>query len=119
MAADLTLIIRAKDLASGVLSGVDQQAGGLGKTLGGLGKVAAVGAGAGIVALGGILATSVKEAMESQKVIKQLDAVLLSTKAAAGLAKKALLDMASGFQKMTTFSDEAVLSAQNVLLTFT
>src|SRR3990170_2348861 len=119
MAADLTLIIRAKDLASGVLSGVDQQAAGLGKTLGGLGKAAAVGAGAGIVALGGILATSVKEAMESQKVIAQLDAVLESTGGAAGLAKKQLIDMASGFQKVTTFSDEAVLGAESLLLTFT
>src|SRR3990167_6326257 len=119
MAADLTLIIRAKDLASGVLSGVDTQAGGLGKTFGVLGKAAAVGAGAGLVALGGILATSVKEAMESQKVIAQLEAVLKSTKGTAGLTKKELLNMAASFQKLTTFSDEAVLSTENVLLTFT
>jgi len=119
MAADLILIIRAKDLASGVLSGVDKQAGGLGKTFGALGKAAAVGAGAGLVALGGILATSVKEAMESQKVLGQLDAVLASTGGAAGLARKQLVDMASAFQRTTTFSDEAVLGAENLLLTFT
>src|SRR3990167_8868997 len=119
MAADLILIIRAKDLASGVLSGVDKQAGGLGKTFGALGKAAAVGAGAGLVAPGGILATSVKEAMESQKVLGQLDAVLASTGGAAGLARKQLVDMASAFQRTTTFSDEAVLGAENLLLTFT
>src|SRR3990172_9523211 len=40
MAAALTLIMRAKDQASGVLSGVDSKVGGLGKTLGDVGKIA-------------------------------------------------------------------------------
>jgi hypothetical protein len=82
-------------------------------------KAGAVGAAAGVVALGGFLASSVKEAMESQKVIAQLDAVLKSTGGTAGLTSKQIQDMASAFQKQTVFGDEAILSAQNLLLTFT
>src|SRR3990167_4541705 len=119
MAANIQLIIKAHDQASRVLAGVEKQAGGLGSKFAALGKVAAVGAGAGVVALGGILASSVKEAMESQKAVAQLEAVLKSTGGTAGVTKKQMLDMASAFQKTTAFSDEAVLGAQNILLTFT
>ena len=119
MAVSLALIIKAHDQASRVLAGVEKQAGGLGSKFAALGKVAAIGAGAGIVALGGILATSVKEAMESQKALAQLDAVLESTGKAAGVSKKGLTDMASALQRTTTFSDEAVIGAQSLLLTFT
>jgi len=119
LAVSLALIIKAHDQASRVLAGVEKQAGGLGSKFAALGKVAAIGAGAGIVALGGILATSVKEAMESQKALAQLDAVLESTGKAAGVSKKGLTDMASALQRTTTFSDEAVIGAQSLLLTFT
>jgi len=119
MAANLAIIIKAHDSASATLKNIEGRTSGLGSKFAALGKVAAVGAGAGVLALGGILATSVKEAMASQKAVAQLEAVLKSTGKAAGLSKKQLLDMAGGFQRLTTFSDEAVLSAESVLLTFT
>jgi hypothetical protein len=50
---------------------------------------------------------------------KQLGAVLNSTKMAAGLTAVEVKKMASSFQESTNFGDEAVLSAQNMLLTFT
>lgn len=119
MAANLEVVISAKDQASGVLSGIDKNASTLGKTLGTGLKLAAAGAAVGIAGLGGFLVTSVKEAMDSQKAIAQLEAVLASTGGAAGLTKEQLLDMAGGFQKITAFSDEAVMEVENLLLTFT
>lgn len=119
MAANLELIITATDKASGTLKSLDSHGSKLGSTFSTLGKAAAVGAGAGIVALGGFLASSVKEAIEAQKVQAQLDAVLKSTGGAAGVTAKQLQEMAAGFQRTTRFSDEAVLSMQSVLLTFT
>ncbi len=125
-AAELAILISARDAASPVLNKVAGKTGVVGGALGKLGGIMGgplkVGAIAGVGAiglLGGALATSIKEAMEAQKVQAQLVAVLKSTKGAAGLTKKALLDMAAAFQKETTFSDEAVLSAENLLLTFT
>ena len=84
-----------------------------------VGKIAAIGlaaAGAAAVAFG---VSSVKSFNESQKVAAQLDAVLKSTNQAAGVTKERALDLAAALQKQTTFSDEAVLSAENMLLTFT
>lgn len=57
--------------------------------------------------------------MEAQKVQAQLEAVLKSTGHAAGFNSEQIQMMASAYQRQTTFSDEAVLSAQNMLLTFT
>jgi phage-related protein len=116
---EVTIKVTAEDQASAKFKGVESAAKGLGATLGGPLKIGAAAAGAGIVALGGFLASSVREAMESQKVTAQLEAALKSTGEAAGLSKQQLLDMASGLQSMTTFGDEAIIGAQNLLLTFT
>lgn len=56
---------------------------------------------------------------ESQNTLTQLDAVLKSTNNAVGLSKDALVDLSAQLQNTTTYSDEAVLSAENLLLTFT
>lgn len=119
MANDVLIHVRAEDKATAVFKGVADQAHKTGSALGGALKAGALGAGAGIVALGGFLATSVKEAMESQKVIAQLEAVLKSTGGAAGVTSKQMQELAATLQKQTVFSDEAVLSAENLLLTFT
>lgn len=119
MAANLQLVISAVDHASGVLGDIDKKAGGLSGTLGNVLKAGAVGAGVAIVGLGGFLIKSVQEAAEAQKGIAQLESVLASTGGAAGLTKQEMLDMATAFSKVTTFSDDAVLSAENLLLTFT
>src|SRR3989304_328099 len=118
MANEVRILVSADDKASGVLRDVDKTAGGLSKTLGGALKIGALAGAAGISGLGAVLISSVKEAMGSQRSIAQLDAVLTSTRGAAGLTKQQILNMAAAFQKQTTFSDEAVLSAQNMLLTF-
>ncbi|NIU83403.1 MAG: hypothetical protein GWN64_07970 [Candidatus Thorarchaeota archaeon] len=63
---------------------------------------------------------AMKEAITVQiKAEQQLEARLKSTGQAAGLTFKELTKMASGLQKVTTFGDEAIIGAQNILLTFT
>lgn len=73
-------------------------------------------AGGAIVAFG---VKSVKAFEESQNGIAQTNAVLKSTRGAAGVTAKAVTELASALQKTTKFSDEEVRSAENLLLTFT
>lgn len=85
--------------------------------------------GAGMAAFQGIMASMrgfigaikdvTEKAMIQEAVITQLEARLKSTKGAAGLTKDELLKMASGLQAVTTYGDETVVEAENLLLTFT
>ena len=63
-----------------------------------------------------------KEVIEAFKVQEQaeakLNATLKATGFAAGLTADELTNMASALQKATTFSDEAIIGGQNLLLTF-
>ena len=79
-----------------------------------LGAVAAVGAG---VAAFGV--SSVKAYMDAEEAAAQLNAVIKSTGGAAGLTSQELQKQASALQAVTKFSDEAVMAAQAMLLTFT
>lgn len=69
-----------------------------------------------IVAFG---ASSVNAAMEAESALADLQAVLKSTGGVAGVTLEELLDNAAALQKITKFSDETVMSAQGMLLTFT
>lgn len=92
-----------------------------------LGKVGTIATGilsanviqSGFRSLVGGLQSSVKSAEESARVNAQLEAVLTSTGGAAGVTAKQARDLASSLQLTTRFSDEQVLSAENMLLTFT
>jgi hypothetical protein len=104
----------------------EKSAGGLGNALKGIGagiadfgKQAAVFtgiAGAGMVAFGKV---SVDAFNESEAAIAQLNAVLKSTGGVAGVTADEALKLAASLQKTSKFSDEAVLGAENLLLTFT
>lgn len=72
-------------------------------------------AGVGVAAL----TTFVNSAMESDKVVAQLGAVLKSTGGAAGMTADAAINLASSLQRVTTVNDEAILTGENMLLTFT
>lgn len=108
----LEIILSAKDQASKTIKS-------LGSSLNGLVKESegASIAFAGLITAVGV--TSVKAFNDSEKSVAQLDAVLDSTKGVAGVTRKSILEMASALQKTTTYSDEAVLGAENLLLTFT
>lgn len=69
--------------------------------------------------LEGTVTDSIKAWNESERMVAQLNAVLKSTQHAAGLSAQSLIDLSQSLQKTTTFSDEAVLSVENLLLTFT
>ena len=64
-------------------------------------------------------AGSIKSFQESELALADLQAVLESTGGAAGVTLDELLANAAALQKVTKFSDEAVMSAQGMLLTFT
>ncbi len=69
--------------------------------------------------LGDQILSTVESAKESEDAISQLNAVLKSTGEAAGLTSQDLQEQATALQKLTTFSDEAIMSAESLLLTFT
>lgn len=86
----------------------------------GLAKVRTQLAGLGIgVGIGLLLREMVKSTAEADAAVAQLDARLKSTQGAAGLARGELIEMANALQKVTTFSDEAVINAEALLLSFT
>lgn len=72
--------------------------------------------GAGLVVGLGLV---IKNTMEAERVDAQLEARLKSTAGAAGMSKKALDDLAVATARKTTYDDEAVKSAEAMLLTFT
>lgn len=78
---------------------------------------AAVGAAG--VALGSlVLREVIRNTSEQEKVMAQLNATLKSTGGVAGKTATELATTASSLQKLTTYSDEAIVSAQSLLLTF-
>ncbi len=56
--------------------------------------------------------------MRAEAAFAQIEARIKSTGGAAGLTAQQVAEMASALQKATTFSDEAILEMQAVLLTF-
>ena len=117
------IIINAKDQASatlGKISGEMKKFGaGASQFMGDAVRSASIAAVAGLTAVGVAAVTSVKAFMESEDAVAQMNAVLKSTKGAAGLSADALQAHASELQKVTKFGDEAIMSGQNMLLTFT
>lgn len=63
--------------------------------------------------------STVKAFEESENAVTQLNTVLKSTSGVAGVTSQAAQDLANSLQRVTKFSDEEVLSAENLLLTFT
>jgi phage-related minor tail protein len=109
----------AKKKTEGVMGGIASNV----KKLGGL---ALAGIGAGVVAIAGgavvaikALSGMVEEAMASQEVQAALNAVLTSTGGIAGVTADKANDLADALSKVTRFDDEAILSGESLLLTFT
>ncbi|HEX7111720.1 MAG TPA: phage tail length tape measure family protein [Mizugakiibacter sp.] len=62
--------------------------------------------------------TIIDNAVEAENNARQLEQRLKSTGGAAGLTKDQLLNLADGLQGLTTFEDDAIVGAENLLLTF-
>lgn len=94
-------------------------ASGFGRTLATVGKVGAAGFVASAVGVGLALRAGFSELAESQKVAAQTNAVLKSTGAVAGVTGKHVDKLATSISRMSGIDDEAIASAENLLLTFT
>ena len=130
------IIITAKDQAGPALSSAAKEAKRLGdeaktaakkaeelekaqKRLGDASTKAGLALLAGGAAMVAGLKFAIDEAAEAEKVFAQTEAVIKSTGGAAGLTAREVADMAGALQKASTFGDEAILTGQNLLLTFT
>lgn len=70
-------------------------------------------------ALGNFARDVITKGEEAQKVQAQLGAVLKSTGGIAGVTAQQANQLAESMSRVTTYDDEAVLSMENILLTFT
>lgn len=118
----LSIIVEARNKAEAALGAVKGNLDAIKKSnenlISGMKTVGKVGAAA-FTALSVGVGYAMREAVESKKVIAQLDAVLGSTAGKAGVTKDAAIDLANSLSKVTLFTDDAILSAENLLLTFT
>ena len=64
-------------------------------------------------------ALALKPESDQQTALAQLESVLKSTGGAAGVTAEMADDLANSLSKVTRFADDAVLGAENLLLTFT
>lgn len=78
-----------------------------------IGRLAAAFAG------GAFFQSVIANTIESEDALAQLNATIKSTGGAAGLSSDELVAMAQGLQQVTTFGDDAIISMQSQLLTFT
>lgn len=62
---------------------------------------------------------AIQESMDAQAGMAQTLEVIKSTGGAAGMTAQQIADMAGSLSHMTTFSDDAIQSGENLLLTFT
>lgn len=60
----------------------------------------------------------IRNTIESESALAQLNATIKSTGGAAGLSSDEVVKMAQGLQKVTTFGDDAIISMASQLLTF-
>lgn len=116
MANVIEILIKATDQTSGVVSGISSKLGG---ALGGALRLGALGAAAGLGTMTGFLGLAVKEAMEAQNTQAELNAVLKSTGGAAGWTADMANTLAEKLSRVTTFSDDAIVEGESMLLTFT
>lgn len=65
-----------------------------------------------------VFGLAAKASNDHAEALGQLNAVLKSTGGAAGVTRDAVLNLAKELENSTNYSDEAVISAQNLLLTF-
>jgi len=119
----LKIILDAEDKASPKVSGLktvlkDAETG-LNRIGGAVTTALAGAVVGGFAALTNGLVSSTKAAMDAQAVQAQLSAVLESTGGKAGVTADMVNNLASEMQRLTRFEDEALVSAQSILLTFT
>jgi phage-related protein len=81
-------------------------------------KKAAIGLGA-VIGAGALFKSFIDDASEAENNLKQLETVIKSTGGIAGVTADQVTSMAAELQKVTKFSDDAIIAGDNLLLTFT
>jgi hypothetical protein len=126
MADEVVIRVKTEGTAQAVsdVQKVEKSFLGLGKTAGAVGKIAG-----GVLTADLIKSTAqsvissvggmVTAFNEQARAETQLNAVLLSTGGVAGVTAEAAKSLASELQGLTRYEDDAVLGAENLLLTFT
>lgn len=119
-ALNIAIEIAAKDSgASALINSIKGGLGSLGDLAGGALTFGLGAAAAGIAGLGAGLGLAVSEAMGAQEVMSQTEAVIKSTGGAAGMTADAVAELAGSLSQNSRFSDDAIQSGENLLLTFT
>lgn len=89
------------------------------KSMAKLGRTMKIGLAVGAGALALTMRSVIKNTIEQERVIAQMEATLKSTGRFTEELSGQMQDYASALQKVTTFGDEAIIGAQGLLLTFT
>ena len=120
---DLKVTLVGDDQTGGAFRSASGNAEGFGSKIGAVGKGMALAFGGavvgGVVGLGAALVQGAKDAASYQKVTDQVAQTIKSTGGAAGVSVSGLKDYAGQLESMSGVDEEAILSGQNVLLTFT
>lgn len=69
--------------------------------------------------LSGAIGYAIKQFADAEQMQAKLNATLEATKFAAGLSATEISNMATALSKVTAYDDEAIIGAQNLLLSFT
>ena len=120
--AKLKMVIEGENKANKAISEAQGQLNGLKGKLENMAPVFKGMAVAGTVAFGALsvgIKSAIDASQEAAKVQAQLGAVLKSTGGIAGITAEKAIELSRALQKQSTFGDEAILSAENILLTFT
>lgn len=130
--AQLTVVLQAKDEATAAINKLNgalgetqastkKSASGFGQMAGAfaVGGIAAQAAGAAFSFVKDSLGGCIAAAQEAELGQAQLTAVLASTGMQAGVTANMANELASSLSRTTTFSDDQILSAENLALTYT
>jgi len=122
--ATLSVIPSAKNFGKNLASEVDPQLDVTGRSSGArfgrvLGGAAMAAIGVALAGVGAVVKTGIDEALDASKGIAQLEAGIKSTGGAAGVTGDHLTDLAGSLQLMSGQTDDSIVAAEQLLLTFT
>src|SRR3990172_4804372 len=110
MADEITIVVRAEDQFSGVLSNFGNIITGIKSAIDLIGQA--------FDAAAGLITPFINSASESEQAVARLEGILRATGGAAGVTSQDMQNLASQLQGVTRFSDETILAGTALLLTF-
>lgn len=114
----LQIVLQARDEASRVIKQVGDSASDLGTSIRDKLKENVVALGGAFAATSAIVGTSIAAFAESENVTVLLETAIRSTGGAAGVTAQEVLGLSAALQQQSRFSDEAITSAQTLLIRF-